>query len=317
MTVSLIDGNYEIGGFVFGTRDPRRNPNPYLVESLDITPGTLITGMGGNLSASSGGSGGTNTADASLPNEDGQKFGQDYYTGMILTFNINVWQRHQQVYDKIGSLKGVWRRREFRQTSNLVTTLRMCRGGRTRLVYGRPRNFKESYGEVEQGWSPITADFQCADEHFYSDDLQVRTIGIDNPPVNGLALPTTVPFSLQQFQESYTTVRVRGDAPTWPMIEIFGPCANPVISYDNKWTIKLLAELNHTQSITIDPRPWIRLTLKRGVGIQNISGKYTVDSPTMKQIRMDPGQHTIVYRATDPSLTSYINVNWRDAYLTP
>ena len=135
----LIEGNYEIGGLIFGTRDPRRFPNPYLVEAFDITPGYLITGIGGNLSQTggNGGGGSSNTADSSLPNEDGIKFGQDYYTGMILTFSINCWQRGQQVYDQVGKIKGVWRKKEFRNTSNTSTTLRMCRGGRTRLVYGR------------------------------------------------------------------------------------------------------------------------------------------------------------------------------------
>ncbi len=315
MTLELVDGNYEIDEFVFGTRDPRMNFNPYLVEKFDITPGTLITGIGGNLSDS--GSGGTDTPDSSLPNEDGIKFGQDYYTGMILGFSVNVWHRYHQVYDNIGKFKSVWRNPKLRQTSNAVTALRMCRGGRTRVVYGRPREFKETYGEVERGWSPIDCNFQCVDEKFYDDEVKTQRIGIENPPVNGLTFPATAPFRLQQFRESYTTVHIGGDLPTWPLFEIYGPCVNPVIQFDNDWTLTLLVGLDHTQYITIDPRPWRRMTLKNGVVADNISGAYTQDSPVMREMQITPGQHTILFSAVDPSLTSYINVSWRSAYLTP
>jgi hypothetical protein len=316
MTIELLNGEYEIGGLVFGTRDPRRNPNPYLVEAFDVTPGTLISGSGGNLSSGSGAAG-TYTADASYPNEDGLKFGQDFYTGMLLTWSVNVWLRGQEVYDEIGALKGIWRNKAFRITSNLVTTVRMNRGGRTRLVYGRPRNFKETYGEVERGWAPIDLTFQAADENFYDDELQIHNIGIQNPPVDGLVFPNTVPWRLQQFQEQYTTVHVQGDLPTWPMFIINGPIVNPTIQYDSGWTITILAALDHTQTITIDPRPWRRLTLLNGVTTTNIAGTYTQDSPTMKNMVFEPGQHTVLFGGVDPSLTSFLTVSWRNAYGTP
>lgn len=316
MTIDLKEGQYEIGGLVFGTRDPRRNPNPYLVSQFDVTPGTLISGAGGNLSSSSG-SAGTYTADASYPNEDGMKFGQDFYTGMVLTWSIDIWQRGKMVYDEISQLKGIWRNPQFRQNSNLVTTIRMCRGGRTRLVYGRPRDFKETYGEVERGWAPIDCAFQAADEVFYDDELKVQTIGIQNPPVNGFTLPATAPFRFQQYQEQYTTIHVEGDYPTWPQFVINGPTTNPTIQFDNDWTITLLTSIDHTQTITIDPRPWRRMTLKTGAVVNNISGTYTQDSPTMRQMRLTPGQHTLLFGGFDPSLTSTLNVSWRDAYGSP
>lgn len=316
MTIDLKDGQYEMDGFVFGTRDPRRNPNPYLVSAFDITPGILITGAGGNLSSGMGAAG-TNTADASYPNEDGTKFGQDFYTGMLLTWSIDVWQRGQMVYDQIGALKGAWRNRKFRTQSNIVTPLRICRGGRTRVVYGRPRNFKETYGEVERGWSPIDMTFQCADEIFYDDEVQIHTIGIQNPPTNGLVFPNTFPWRLAQFQENATTIHVQGDQVTWPQFIIRGPVTNPSIQYDNKWTVELLTVLDHTQYVTIDPRPWSRLTLLNGVTTTQIAGTYTQDSPTMREMVLEPGTHTINFGGLDPSLTSSVEISWRNAYGSP
>lgn len=312
--VPLANGQFDIDGFVFGTRDIWYNPNPYLVLAFQVTPGTLSSGAGGNQSS---GSGTTTTPDATLPSEDGTKFGRDFNTGMLLSLSLAVWQRGTHVYDQIGALKGLWRDRRRRNVSNAVTALRMCVSDRTRLVYGRPRNFKETYGAVEHGWAPIDCDFQCADEMFYDDVLHVQDIGMQNPPVDGLVFPNTLPFMMAQFQENYTTVHVDGDYETWPMFVIHGPVTNPTIQYDNTWTITLLTSIDHTQTITIDPRPWYRQTRLSGAGLTNLSGAYTQDSPVMREMRFAPGQHTVLYGGLDPSLTSYLTVSWRAAYGSP
>lgn len=313
MADALDEGQYEINGFVFGTRDIWWKPNPYLVKTFGITPGTLLSGAGGSLTGGST----TTSSDASLPSEDGTKFGRDYYTGMLLSLSIEVWQRGTHVYDEIGALKGVWRARALRETSTTVTTLRMRNGDRTRLVYGRPRNFKETYGAVEHGFAPIDCDFQCVDEVFYDDVLTIQDIGLQNPPVDGLTFPNTLPFRLAQFQENFTTVHVGGDSETWPMFVIHGPVTNPTIQYDNTWVITLLTSIDHTQTITIDPRPWFRRTQLSGAGITNLSGAYTQDSPVMREMRFAPGQHTVLYGGLDPTLTSYLTVSWRSANGSP
>jgi hypothetical protein len=193
----------------------------------------------------------------------------------------------------------------------------MRTGDRTRLAYGRPRNFKETYGAVERGFAPIDCDFQCVDEVFYDDVLTIQDIGLQNPPVDGLTFPNTLPFRLTQYQQNFTTVHVGGDSETWPMFVIHGPVTNPTIQYDNTWVITLLTSIDHTQTITIDPRPWYRRTQLSGAGITNLAGAYTQDSPVMREMRFAPGQHTVLFGGLDPTLTSYLTVSWRSANGSP
>lgn len=316
--VPIINGQYELGGVVFGTRDPRLNPNPYLVKSFEIEPGALTNGSGGNLSQASGTTG-VLTSDASYPNEDGTKFGQDFYTGMVLTFSIDIWERGQVSYDTIGPLKSAWRTKKHRETANELTTLRICRGGRTRRVYGRPRKFKETYGHVEQGYVPIDCQFQAADECFYDDAQNIKTIGLVNQPNNGMSYPTTYPKRYHTTGVAATTVQIDGHYPTFPQFKINGPINYPTISLANGWTIKINAIMHQYDYIIIDPRPWERKATfyaPNGIVI-NAAGYFTQSSPTMREMALEPGTHTINFGGVDPTLSGYLEIGWRNAWATP
>lgn len=293
----LKNGQYELGGLVFGTRSPWLVKNNFLVQMFDAAEGSITTG------------------DVAYPNEDGTKFGVDFRSGMVLNFDMALWKKGQPASDDLSVLQSMWRDKKWRINPNAVTTLRMNRGGRTRRVYGRPRKFKPSYGAIERGWAPITADFQCSDECFYDDLETIHEVGLANPPTAGLVLPTTAPVRIRQFAAAYTNITVSGDYDTWPVFVIKGPVTNPTITYDNLWKIQLITSLNHTQELSIDTRPWHRLTL-RNDGV-NLSGVYTADSVVMREMMFSPGLHDLVYTGVDPTLTSRLTTSWRNAWSTP
>jgi hypothetical protein len=293
----LYNGQYELGGLVFGTRSPWVVKNNFLVQAIEV----------GESSGQYG--------DVTYPNEDGTKFGVDFISGMALTFDMALWTRGLQGYDDVSQLQSMWKHPKWRNTPNAVTTLRMNRGGRTRRVYGRPRKCKITYGAIERGWAPITADFQCADESFYDDLETVQEIGLVNPPTAGLALPITTPIHIQQFASAYTNITVKGDKPTWPVFRIDGPVTNPSFSLDNTWTVTLLLSLNHQQYLTIDTRPWQRLTMQDDS--INRAGYFTANSPIMREMAFEPGLHDLVYNGIDPTLSSRLTVGWRNAWSTP
>lgn len=291
-------GQYQLGDdIVFGTRSPWIVKNKHLVQSFDVSDSSGYYG------------------DAQYPNEDGTKFGVDFISGMVLTFDIALWNRGNQGYDDLARLKKAWKNKKYRQTPNALTTIRMNRGGRTRRCYGRPRKFKETYGTIERGWAPITCDFQCADVVFYDDQETQHTVGLSNPPTAGLVLPATAPLSITQYAEAYTNILVDGDYDTWPVFVIRGPVVNPTIAYDNKWKMQLAINLNFSESLAIDTRPWHRTTLLNG--LINKSGFFTAQSPVMRQMQLEPGFHDIVYTGSDASLTSTLSIGWRSAWSTP
>lgn len=294
----LKNGQYELGGLIFGTRTLWLVPNNYLVQKFQTTEGAATIG------------------DVPLPNEDGIRFGVDFRGGQAITFDMALWNKgREQAYDDVSVIKGIWQHPKWRTKAGEVTTLRMNRGGRTRRVYGRPRKFQEAYGSIERGYAPITADFQCIDESFYDDLELTQTIGLANPPTAGLVLPTTAPVRIQQYAAAYTNVTIGGDKPTWPVYKIQGPVTNPAFQVDQQWTCQLLLSLNHTQWITIDTRPWRRLTLQNNT--INKSGDYTATSPVMREMKIEPGLHDIVYTGIDPTLTSTLTIGWRPAWSTP
>lgn len=294
----LKNGQYELGGLVFGTRSLWQVANKYLIQKFDVAEGAATVG------------------DVPLPNEDGIRFGVDFRGGMILNFDMSLWNKgREQAYDDLSIIRSMWIHPQWRTTAGEVTTLRMNRGGRTRRVYGRPRSFKDEYGAIERGFAPITANFQCIDESFYDDLELTQTIGLANPPTAGLVLPTTAPVRIQQYASAYTNVTIGGDKPTWPVYKIQGPITNPAFMVDQQYTVQLLVSLNHTQWIIIDPRPWRRLTLQNDT--INKSGDYTATSPVMRDLKIDPGLHDIVFTGIDPTLTATLTIGWRPAWSTP
>lgn len=295
---ALSLGQYQLAdSVVFGTRSPWLVHNDFLVQQLEVAEG------------------GISNHDVAYPNEDGTKFGVDFRTGMTLAFDMSLWKKGVSGLDDASILQSAWKDPKYRTTPNAVTTLRICRGGRTRRVYGRPRKFKTSFGAIERGWAPITADFQCADESFYDDTPTIQEIGLVNPPTAGLTLPTTVPLHLSQYAAAYTNIQIDGDRPTWPVFRIDGPVTNPTLAFDNTWTAKLLLSLDHTQHVIIDTYPWARTTIQDL--LINRSGVYTATSPMMREMALIPGLHDLVYTGIDPTLTSNLTITWRPAWSTP
>lgn len=290
-------GQYELDGLVFGTRSPWLVKNDFLVQTFDVTEGSI------------------DSPDTSYPNEDGTKFGVDFHSGMTINFDIALWKRGQSGYDDVSRFLSKWRDPKFRVKANQVTPLRICRGGRIRRIYGRPRRCKPTYGAIERGWAPITADFQCSDSSFYDDEITNHDIGLVNPPNAGLTLPTTAPVRIQQYAGAYTNIIVEGDKPTWPVFVIKGPVTDPGFALDNLWSCRVLVSLAHDDTLVIDTHPWSRLTtINNNI---NASGKYTSNSPIMREMAFAPGLHDLVYTGIDPTLSSQLSISWRSAWSTP
>lgn len=298
MAAELRKGQYEIGDdLVFGTRTPFAVPNQYLVQNFGVDYGDI------------------DSVDTPMPNEDGTRFGEDFHTGMLLSFTINLWKKGQDARDDLATLQSAWDRKELRSNPGAVTTLRMSKGNRTSLVYGRPRRFKPTWGAVELGWCPIDCDFQASDEYFYDDEVQVETIGLVEAPTAGLTAPFTVPFVLAQRTISQNVIVVGGTEPTWIMMQIRGPINEPELEVDGERWWALNDSLTYADDVSIDPRHWQRMTLKNGT--QNMAGKYTTDSVMLREMRLEPGEHLVVFKGIDPTLRSYVTLSWRNARKSP
>lgn len=300
MAENLKLGQYDMNGFIFGTRTPFAVPNNFLVEDFQISEGEI------------------STVDESMPYEDGTVFGVDTRTGQTLKFKINLWKKGKEALTDLGAMKAAWRADSVRKRSNAVVTLRMNKGGTTSLVYGRPRRFAPEYGAVERGWAPIDCDFKCVDENFYSDEQKSLTLSMGIKPSSGLQAGFTLPATITQFAPASGQFIILGDVRTNPVFIFKGPVTNPVVKINDEYTIKLNITLDFSQSFTIDPRIWRRFAFITTAGNNYFRpNALSVDSPTMQEMSLSPGLHSMSYTGVDPTLTSSVTIGWRDASTSP
>lgn len=287
----LDNMQYEIDGLVFG------RGTEYLVVRVEFGQPTVVIN------------------DAPLPREDGVRFGRDTLHGRTVLFDMVMNKKNATEAENLEALDlitSAWSADEARILPDELVVLRMNRFGRSTRIYGRPRNFAPIMGTVSRGYVPITADFQCVDHLFYADEEGTNTLSIVPAPVGGFIFPITFPVSSSGIGEKEGEITIGGNRPTWVTVTINGPITNPQVDVLDSWKATLLMTIADGQSVTIDPRPWSRGILLDGVA--NVAGKLTADSPWMSQMKVDPGEHQIVLRGTDPTGTASMIVTWRDAY---
>lgn len=291
-TVALVNGQYELGDFLFG--EDGTNAPPYRVE--EFSPDTPAL----------------ETNDLGIPDEDGLRMGAEYRRGRLLTFKMNVLTRGSAL-DALDDLEAAWDGDTYRQYPEAYTTLRMKRGGRTRRVYGRPRRFSATTIRSTLGWVPVTADFQCIHHHYFDDSTKESTVTIVPPTTGGFTVPFYVPFSVTGSSGSRTgSITVNGKHPSWPVYTIYGPITYPIIEMVGIGSIPLSISLSELQSLEIDTRPWVR-RVTRNDGV-NLAGLIDPFASALKDMYIPPGTWNFLLKGIDPTGTSYLTINWLDAH---
>lgn len=290
--VSLVDGQYEIGDFLFG--EDGTNSPPYRVE--EMTPDSPDS----------------ENNDVGNPEEDGLRMGSEYRRGRLITFKMNVLTQGSAL-DALDSLEDAWGGDEYRFDSESYTTLRMKRGGRTRRMYGRPRRFSATTKRSTSGWVPVTADFQCIHHHYYDDLPKEVTVGLVPPTTGGFTVPFTVPFGVTGTSGSRTgTLTVAGKKPSWPIYTIHGPITYPIIEMVGIGKIPMPISLSDTQFVVIDTRPWVR-RVTRNDGV-NMAGAIDVFASALKDMYIPPGIWNFLLRGIDPTGTAFLVIDWLDTH---
>jgi hypothetical protein len=251
-------------------------------------------------------------ADAVVSGGDGIRFGRDFINGRIITFDLNVLTPYTagapQSLSTLEEFAARWRNDWIRTKAGEVCELRYRIGGRTRKVYGRPRKFAATTGRAHQGWIPATAEFQCIDDKYYDDVPISEVVPMSNAGTNGRAYPREYPYTYGTHGETRPSViNVEGSVAAVPVIKIFGPIINPEVQQVGGWRIKFPGvTLLFDQSITIDPRHWVRAVYREND--TNMAGKMDAASPTMSQMWLEPGEHQLVLKGIDPTARARLEV---------
>lgn len=253
--------------------------------------------------------------DSNRPREDGRRFGRDQRGGRTLSFSLFTMGTDINAMTDLDELAARWDAAAIRAESGAVSVLRWNIGGRSRKVWGRPRQISADPHYFFQGKVMITADFETVDHLFYADGVQSTSVSIAPPPVGGMTAPLTDPLIGTQAGQVQGRVFVTGSTPAWLTTRIYGPILRPEISVGGSWSATLNVDLRNDEYIDISPIPWDRKVRKNGK--ENASGTLTSDSQRLSQMLITPGQHEVVLRGTDPTGKASAVFSWLSAYHSP
>lgn len=280
---------YVLDGFAFGVG------TPWFVQDVEV-----------------GEADGTSN-DAAIPRQDGQRFGRDFRTGRVITFEIVIMSGNgAQALTDLATINTAWLGDSVRATPGAVSVLSMTRGGRTRRVYGRPRRFAVASERTLGGHFSIVCDFQCVDHLFYGDAELSTVIGMSAPSIGGLVGPLIGPIDAESAGEGVQSLFVGGTIPGWLTMRIKGPIVDPIVELVGHWSAQLKVTLPSDDYVVIDPSPWNRAVRRAGGG--NLSGAFTASSRRLSQMRIPPGHQQILLRGIDPTGTASVTAAVREAY---
>jgi hypothetical protein len=297
-------------------------------------------------------------ADAPLPGEDGVRMGRDYQRNATVTFELGVdgvdgpidlhwpmrpWSRGDRIgdwttmgaalaahmkrdqgpyqwgSDGLDMLRQVWHADSIRGKAGRVAWLLHTTAGRTRQMYGRPREFAIAHSRLtRQGYTPVVCKFVAVDDRFYDqtekdEELYDRKF-MGRPARPGRWMPGA------GWQSKKTALlKQLGKINTYPYIEIHGPCKNPKITIPNLWTVQLSLTIADGERVVIDPRPWVRtVTHYKGTTSKSVADKLTRSSPRLAKMFLPPGYWTASFSFTNAAAFSLegprVRIAWRDAY---
>ncbi len=187
-------------------------------------------------------------------------------------------------------------------------------GGRTRVVFGRPRAFDYSLdNRLLGGYIPPSATFALSSPLHYDSNEQVVLMKLGTEPSEGLAFPAAMPFTFETvpgFVPSWQ-VKVAGDAPTAPIVKFTGPVMDPSVTIGT-FELGFSGSLPEGASIEVDCRPWAHTMRRVGSSPDLAPSRDT----RLNRALLQPGTYAGQYRGLDLSGKSSCQVRWRDAWVT-
>ncbi|MEU6632815.1 hypothetical protein ABZ905_31715 [Streptomyces parvus] len=301
--------------------------------------------------------------DQDLPGEDGVRMGRDYQRSASVTLELGVdtvdypavrwypptmlggtgrligsWSKNPMLLellknaggtreswnvDAVAMLRQVWRADSLRRNAGRVAALTYTRAGRSRRLYGRPRNFEiGSERFTAQGYTPVIAKFTAVDDRFYSATAKEEELwdyyrlSLSSRP----GRPSWPPPPINEVRRT-ATLSLSGDLPVHPSITIYGPCTNPKVTIVGQWSVQLALTLKVDESVVISAQPWARTVTKytaSGTSAGSVADKLTRASPRLANMTLPPGRLQAQLSHSKTGLTPRqgprVKIAWRDAF---
>lgn len=242
----------------------------------------------------------------------------------IDTLNSTTWaldmfvnaQDDPEALTFLAELQKAWLYGPASGANGKVAAVRYCLAGRTRWVYGRPRQFAAKFSnQFLNGYIPITANFKTADSLSYDDLLQETTLQFVEGSEGGFILPIILPAVSDPPGEAEVDIFVGGDHKAYPIIRFNGPVVNPSLTWaDGSASLSISANIPADDWIEVDTRPWQQsVTKKSGASVPGSLGRRQY----LEDMTLAPNQHTqFSFRGTSSTGTATCSISWRDTHTT-
>lgn len=282
----MKEGQYKIGDMVFGAGTQCR-VTAFEPVGYGIMPG-----------------------DYAIPQSDEIRFRKDHLQPGIINMTVSVLDNYvlENMYDGgptpdfasgaslVEQFMTEWRADEMRKIWGYTKPLTYTKLGRTRRVYGRPRDIAAPPRRLNPGWYDMVCAYQRADTLSYSEEIY----GVVDIP------PTTLGVA------GASLAREDGPAPTWFDMFITGPINNPKVKV-GPHTIDIAYNLPSGQIIQISSYPWDRRAVSSS-GF-NVAPKMIGDSPYLDELKFPGGAtYSASLHGTGSSSATSLAVTWREAY---
>jgi phage-related protein len=291
--VALEDGQHQLGTVLIGAGTPVRI--------------AAIEGLGQPA---------VRTQDVEPPGEDGLWLGADFYSGRTVRIDAGISQSGDWagVLDTMATLQADADTPGVRGQGGTTMDLRLKFPGRAaRVIRGRLRKLDPDVTKSIHGWIPIDVEFQGQDHLYYQDTLESTSMPLGSLTEGGMTFPLMFPFTIAGEASAIARpgyLQVGGTAPTWPVLRVNGPCANPTITHVGSGRqITVQTSLAVGEWVELDTRPGWRTVLRENGGGVPLSPTSRID-----QFALTPGLNEIRWSATDPTLTSTLAVTWWPAF---
>jgi hypothetical protein len=295
------------------------------VGDWQVAMGSVSAGPGADwmlIDLDAGGIPDRTTQDSAVPGADGVRFGVDLIGGRTVSVTLAKLGKKTDAatgLDGASEIAAAWLGDSVRTSPGAVTTMTLTRPGRQTLrVYGRPRRAAPTYGTAPFGYTPVVADFSCADHRFYADTETNVTVPIVASAPRGWAWPLSWALHIPGPVSRFSTVATTGGLPTWLTVQFVGPVSGPVFELlgDSGGTVWQVAmpdlRLAAGKSVTVDPRPWARTAVYSDGG--NAAGFLSRGSARMGDMLVSPGAWQVKFTGTDTTGTGQCVLRLRDAW---
>lgn len=285
----LAEAQFELSGVVFGGRDSDLIVTDFEPGSADVT-----------------------TQDADNPVGDGVFPGVDRHGAASWQFKVATnCIDSAEALAAADRLAAAWRPN---LSAGQTAQLTFRAGGRTRRVYGRPREFSGPVPDVrtQLGTARMEAEFVLTDPLVYDDVASFLQLDPPSLTHSGVTLPAMLPFVLGAVTgERQGVVHVGGSASVPFIIEVHGPITghltSPVVSAAG-WHVAFPGlAVAYDQTLVVDMREHTAL-----LDSKNVAG--FLDGSSILNARLAPGSTEVTFDRVDSTNTASARLTWRAGY---